>query len=201
MTAEHPEPRRLRDDDVEGAARTVARAFALHAPWAGWAFPDPSTREDAHRPLIATDIAELFIPWGEAWGIGTVAVTLWMPPASTPGAERFELRRDDPEYAAYGEREELMREFDELVESMRPGDDHWYLDTIATDPDRMGEGLGARLLEHDLALRDAEGALTALDTQSERTADYYSRFGYEVVERGRLPGEGPPILMMVREAR
>jgi ribosomal protein S18 acetylase RimI-like enzyme len=178
----------------------VARAFH-DSPWGKWAMPDESSREATYRRLLEAEIAGLFIPWGEAWILGGASVALWIPPASRPGAARFERRRGDAEYAAFGDREPLLRGFDDLVGSLRPEVEHWYLDTLATDPERMGQGLAGRLLDHGLARRDAEGVAVALDTEAEENVAFYRRRGFEVTARSRLPGDGPPIWMMLRTPR
>jgi len=76
---------------------------------------------------------------------------------------------------------DAMREGDELISSMKPDVEHWFLDTIATDPDHFGKGLGGRILDHDLAIRDAAGDACALDTHTPDNIAFYSRRGFEVI--------------------
>jgi len=198
-----PEPpgeaRRIPEREIGGAAATVARALAWHTSWAEWVLPDTATREPTLARLVAADIEQLFVPWGEAWALEDAAISLWIPPASAGAAERFRRRRTDREYAHFGRGEPAIRAFDDAMGELRPRFDHWYLDTLATEPERMGEGLGSRLLEHGLSRRDAEGIATALDTESAATVALYERHGFNVVGEAELPGGGPHAWMMVRE--
>lgn len=195
------EPRRLNADDAETAARTITRAF-LPKPWAEWSLSDPATREETLFGLAHGDIRDRFLGNGECWTIGAGAcVTLWIPAKGLPGADAFAARRDEAQYAVYGDRGAAMREADELIAELKPSQPHWYLDTIATHPGLHGQGLGGRLLDHDLAIRDEAGDACALDTHSLDNVDFYKRRGFEVTGRTMLPDGGPDLYMMLREGK
>ncbi len=189
-------PRRLEVADVDRVARVFARAFAWHEPWGDWAMPDPSDREQRIFDRFKWDLLERFIPEGECWTIGCATATMWIP----PGVEALASRRSESDYAAFGDVAEAMREGDELISSMKPDVEHWFLDTIATDPDLHGKGLAGRLLDHDLAIRDAAGHACALDTHTPDNIAFYARRGFEVIGEGRLRG-GPPVVVMFRPPR
>jgi GNAT superfamily N-acetyltransferase len=162
--------------------------------------PDPSDREERMRAVVEADIRERFLPHGDCRTIGLETVTLWIPPRDHAGAECFAARRSEEDYASYGDREPAIRAADELIRSLRPERPHWFLDTIATEPALFGRGLAGRLLEHDLAARDAVGEPCALDTHTPRQVAFYERHGFEVVGRGE-PAPGFPIVVMLREPR
>lgn len=199
--AELGDVRPLERSDLPEATRSIARAFAWHEPWGAWAMPDADGREDRLHGLIEADVIERFIPYGECWTIGGAATTLWIPPVR-PGTdtEAFGRRRGEAEYAAFGDLGDAMRAGDALISSLRPDEEHWYLDTIATDPELFGRGLASCLLAHDLALRDAAGDLCALDTHTPRQISFYERHGFEVAGEGPL-GDDLRVYMMVRPAR
>ena len=198
MSAPHEQrPRPLAEQEASDAAAVVARSFAWHEPWGAWALPDESTREEQLRLMVEEDIRARFLPLGRASTIGCLCVTLWCPPPSHPNAPAFGSRRDEAGYAKFGDRAEALRASDELLVSLRPEGDHWYLDTIATDPDLHGQGLGGRLLDHDLAIRDAAGDACALDTHTPENIGFYARRGFEVIGEGRL-GAGLDVYMMFR---
>jgi ribosomal protein S18 acetylase RimI-like enzyme len=190
------EPRRLEVADVDPVARVFARAFAWHEPWGEWAMPDRSDREDRIFLRFREDLLTRFLPEGECWTIAQRAATIWIP----PGVESLKERRSEEDYATYGDVADAMRDGDQQIRTMKPDVEHWYLDTIATDPDRHGEGLGGRLLDHDLSVRDAAGDACALDTHTPENISFYERRGFEVVGQGRLRG-GPPVVMMFRPPR
>lgn len=199
---DQPTPTLLRPEDVTKAARVIARAFAWHEPWGAWTFPDERIREDSLQRLAMVDLGREAVPAGCAWTIDAVSVAIWFPPTSHSAARFFgDGRRSDDQYAVYGKRADLVRESDALIESMRPNVDHWYLDTLATDPDRFGEGLAGRLLDHGCARCDERGEAIALDTHTERNQSFYGRRGFVEIARSRLPGDGPEVAMMLREPR
>jgi ribosomal protein S18 acetylase RimI-like enzyme len=195
------EPRPLRAEDAERAALTAARAFAWHEPWGAWALPDEKTREGRLHEMIGADIRERFLPLGRASTIDNVAVALWVPPSSDPRSAEFGPRRDEDGYEAFGAMGEGLRAADALLAALMPDGDYWYLDTIATDPAHMRQGLGGRLLDYDLAALDEVGAATALDTHTEENVGFYGRRGFEVVGTGTIPQGGPDLYVMVRPAR
>jgi ribosomal protein S18 acetylase RimI-like enzyme len=190
------DPRPLELADVEAAARAFARAFAWHEPWGEWAMPDPGDREERIFERFASDMRGRFLEYGECWTIGAAATTLWIPPNVPELAER----RNEDEYAAFGPVAEQMRAGDALIRSLRPQQEHWYLDTIGTEPALHGKGLGGRLLDHDLAIRDASGHVCALDTHTEDNIGFYARRGFEVTGEGHL-GPDISVYMMVRPSR
>ncbi len=197
------QPRPLTEADASAAAALTARAFAWHEPWGEFTFPDPSDREERMRELIEADIRERFLPYGENWTVGQeklMTLTLWIPPSDTPDAKVFARRRSEEDYATYGEREPVIRAIDDFIRSGRPSEPHWFLDTIATEPELFGRGLAGRLLAHDLELRDEAGELCALDTHTPRQIAFYERHGFEVVARGE-PAPGFPVVVMAREPR
>ena len=192
------EPRALEAGEAGRAAALIARAFAWHEPWGEWTMPDPSDREERLRALVEADVRDRFLPHGEARTIDLETVTLWIPPHDGADSETFARRRTEEDYASYGDRQPAIRAADELIASLRPAEPHWFLDTIATEPELFGRGLAGRLLADDLRRRDAAGDRCALDTHTPRQIAFYERHGFEVTGRGE-PAPGFPIVVMVRE--
>ena len=175
-----------------------ARAFAWHEPWGDWAMPDPSDREERifarfqARPARALHPLRRVLDDRRRHGDDDV------DPARGRGAgQPAAARPTTPPTARSPTR---CGPGDELIASLKPDVEHWYLDTIATDPDLHGQGLGGRLLDHDLAIRDAAGEACALDTHTADNIAFYGRRGFEVVGEGQLRG-GPPVFMMFSAGR
>jgi GNAT superfamily N-acetyltransferase len=193
------EPRRLELGDLERATSTFARAFAWHEPFYEWLMPEESTREERISALVRADIRDRFLPEGECWTIGAgAAITLWIPPLSGDGTEALAARRSEEDYAQYGRFADGLRAGDALIASLKPPQPHWFLDTIAVAPEYHRRGLGARLLDHDLELRDGIGARCALDTHTPENISFYERRGFEVAGHGPL-APGLEVYVMVRE--
>jgi ribosomal protein S18 acetylase RimI-like enzyme len=86
------------------------------------------------------------------------------------------------------------------VERHHPDDRHLYLTVLGVDPDQQGAGIGSALLAPGLELCDREGIAAYLETGKERNLAFYSRHGFQVTGRLRLPA-GPPVWLMRREPR
>ena len=194
------EPRPLELADLAAAPSTLARAFAWHEPFGEWAMPDESTREQRLGARVSADIRDRFLPDGECWTIGGACVTLWIPPLSGDGTESLEARRSESDYAEFGERADALRAGDALISSLKPPQPHWFLDTIATAPEYHRRGLAGRLLDHDLAIRDAAGDACALDTHTPMQIAFYESRGFEVIGKGAL-GPDLDVFLMLRPPR
>lgn len=86
------------------------------------------------------------------------------------------------------------------VERRHPPGRDLYLAVLGVDPDRQGAGLGSALLAPGLELCDRDGLPAYLETGKERNLAFYSRHGFRVTERMRLPA-GPPVWLMRRDPR
>src|SRR5262249_53699489 len=69
---------------------------------------------------------------------------------------------------------------------------HWYLDTIAVEPTRHGQGIGSRLLQALHARTDADGLPVTVFTFQPKNLPFYRRHGYEVVCGEEAPVGLPP---------
>ncbi len=80
------------------------------------------------------------------------------------------------------------------LENMAPG--HWYVNVLATVPDRRGQGLGGRLLAHAEGVAKDQGcpgmAIIAF-ASNPGAVRLYQRTGYDEIARRvvEMPGWGP----------
>ena len=92
---------------------------------------------------------------------------------------------------------ELLKHFD----AAHPRDEpHYYLSLLGTHPDHRGKGIGMALLEHDLALIDADGFPAYLESSNTANNHRYAGVGFEEVGQS-LPGGDPVVTTMWRPAR
>jgi len=86
------------------------------------------------------------------------------------------------------------------VERHHPREQHYYLVAIGTDPVHQGRGVGAALLAPVLTRCDAERMPAYLESSNERNVPFFTRSGFRVMHRVRVP-DGPKITLMRRPAR
>jgi len=85
------------------------------------------------------------------------------------------------------------------VERAHPRGAHMYLSVLGTEPSAQGRGVGSAVIAKGLELADAEGLPSFLESSKERNIDFYSRFGFRVIDELRLPRGGPSLWPMWRE--
>ena len=130
------------------------------------------------------------------------AVASWMAPGSWHQTTEEEFAETGPQYfeaigEKYLERGALILG---LVEEAHPREDHWYLPFIGTRPERQGQGLGSKLLQHMGERLDRDGLAAYLEASSERSRALYLRHGFEATGEITLP-DGPSIWPMWRAPR
>jgi predicted N-acetyltransferase YhbS len=74
-------------------------------------------------------------------------------------------------------------------------------DESPAHPEKRGKGIGMALLEHDLALIDADGFPAYLESSNPGNNHRYAAVGFEAVADFSLPGGGPVVTTMWRPAR
>jgi ribosomal protein S18 acetylase RimI-like enzyme len=77
---------------------------------------------------------------------------------------------------------------------------HWYLDAIAVDPARQGQGIGGRLLDAVNRRADEDDIPIVLLTLQPRNLPLYERYGYETVCGGTEKSSGLAWWGMRRQA-
>lgn len=86
---------------------------------------------------------------------------------------------------------ELCRAFIDFMVLCRrrtmAGRKHYFLELVATVQEYKGSGAGRTLLEWVCGEADREGAAVFVETNTD-IVGFYERFGFEVVERMKMPG-------------
>ncbi len=131
-----------------------------------------------------------------------VATAIWLSPGHFPPTGR-RILAGLPAYLPLG-----MLFLDRLPDLRRlipttttgPVEPHWYLEALAVDPDRQGQGVGSQVLGFGLRRADEAGFACRLQTSNERNLALYRRFGFEVRDETRPFRSGPPVWSMWRPA-
>ncbi len=193
--------RRASPADWEVVVSIITLAFADDPLWSrALARTDGSIEHHARFWKLFVEGA-LRHPW--VWlTVGGEATSVWVPPGGTEMSEEQEDRLSElaNQYlgSAAGDYLELLTRF----EAAHPRDEpHYYLSLLGTHPDHRGKGIGMALLEHDLALIDAEGSPAYLESSNPANNHRYAGVGFEEVGEFSYPGGAPVVTTMWRPAR
>ena len=180
-------------DQWPALAEVQARAFHDELPYCA-VFPHPGTR--AERLLAWFRVA---LPGAMSSGflVATTpahrALALWSPPDRLNSLRtqtraiprlvpqvwtllRVTDRADRQRAFAWG------RRIQQRERQLLP-DPHWSLDGLAVDPKHQRLGYGAVLIRDGLRRADADQVPTYLETNSARNAEFYRKFGFDVIEQ------------------
>ena len=181
--------------DWTAAIATVVAAFAAD-PVERWMWPEADTYESCFPEFVAAFGGEAF-EHGSAWGLaGAGAVALWLAPGIESDEEAVVSVLS--ETVARDKHDDLFSTLEQMA-AAHPTYPHWYLPWLAVAPPLQGRGLGAQLLEHGLAIVDADGLPAFLETPNPRTVPLYERFGFKVIATPQA-GSCPPMTSMLRAA-
>ena len=180
--------------DRQRGVATLTLAFVTD-PVARWAWPDPH-RYATYWPRFVEAFGGRAFDHDTAHGLeDCLAVALWLPPGVEPDAETvMEVSRESLSDQTFADVNGLFEQMDEL----HPSEDHWYLPLTGVDPPAQGRRLGSRLLEHALAICDADGLPAYLEATSPRSRNLYARHGFSDVGVVQA-GSSPPMWAMLRE--
>jgi GNAT superfamily N-acetyltransferase len=197
LTTVH-EVRRASPEEAGPIADMLARAFC-DDPVIEWVFPAGMRNRERKLARFFRIRVRQLLRQDAVWttpDLGGAAV--WALPGRWH-AGFFQTLEFLPVMPAMGRRlPTAMRGFD-IIEAHHPKEpEHWYLNILGTDPPQQGKGVGSRLLSAVLEDLDRDGVGAYLESSKERNIDFYSRFGFKVVEELRLP-KGPPLWPMWRD--
>jgi ribosomal protein S18 acetylase RimI-like enzyme len=165
-------------------------------PMARWSWADPKVYLEAF-PRFARAFGGKAFEQGTAHRIGHAGAALWLAPGVAPDEQEMAaLMVETISPAMAGDLGPLM----EQMGAFHPTEPHWYLPILGIDPAHQGKGLGGRLLAHQLAICDRDGALAYLESSNPRNIGLYERHGFEV--QGRIQsGSSPTMVPMLRKPR
>ncbi len=198
-------PKRATAADREQVIDCLAAAFA-NDPVMSWIGRRDAKRDRGRRAMFTFLVGKLGLPGNELWTASDYsAAALWVPPERAdmklPWWEELQMF---PTIISFTSLSGLSR-----VDAFRKAADkhhpktkpHFYLMTIGVDPRFQGQGLGSALLDANLAMIDAKGLPTYLESSNEKNVPLYKRHGYEVVNEFRPAPDGPMLWGMWREAK
>ena len=198
-TAQHT-VRTVAPVDAPAVAEAMARAF-YDDPVVAHCLPDPARRMRRLERGFELFLRRTYLRHDKTFttdGLGGGA--LWLPPGEWKLGGLETLRLLPAMARCYGgDLPRVLRVFD-FLEKRHPEEPHWYLGFLGVEPDLQGRGIGSALMQPVLARCDRERVPAYLEASTERNRRLYERHGFELVEEIRLPGDGPPMWRMWREA-
>lgn len=200
------ECRALGADEVDAAARVMARAF-LEDPLCAFMLPRRAGRERTLEKFFRVTGLPASRA-GRLYGTGTPleGVAFWQfpggPSASIPVSA---LPRLLPLlFTAYPagllRARPILAAQEELRARHAPGP-HFYLDNLGVDPEARGRGASSKLLHPVLARADARGLPVCTDTVTAANLPIYARFGFACVESRAIAATGVTLHALLRPAQ
>ena len=184
----------------ETLVEVLADAFSAD-PVMNWVLPEPALYPDFFRLLVN----DLFLPRGISHLESSErAAALWLPPEV-----RFDLPPSLSLLSLVGRL--LLRKGPKplwripqqgrLFERHHPTEPHYHLLFIGCRTSAQGQGMGSAMLKQGTAVCDEQHMPAYLESSNELNVPLYQRHGFEVIAEESLPGGGPTVWFMWREAR
>jgi ribosomal protein S18 acetylase RimI-like enzyme len=181
--------RQATPDRVDDLAALLGRTF-VDDPMIVWPF-------GADRAELVTAFFKAFnegiAARGWLWEAGDAeGVAAWIP----PGSDTAMMDIDRSVRPILAESRARHGEMWDWISNHFPPERSWYLDHIAVEPERRGNGIGTALIEHGLAFARRDGTPAFLETARPGNVAYYERRGFVSYLDEDAPGGGPHIWFM-----
>lgn len=200
--------------EVRALSRADRRAAVAAMVSAFWSYPETVhllPREQNRRHVLPryldSDCGDSLL-FGSLLGVavdGQIAgAAAWLPPEAHPVPVRRQLAQIATLLPALpwgiGAAREARR--GQTANRLRhPAEPHYFLRAVGVSPRFQGRGLGAALIEHQLARADQRGFGCYLTTANEANVSFYARFGFEVSDTYRPTPSWPTVWAMWRPPR
>ncbi|HEX8743680.1 MAG TPA: GNAT family N-acetyltransferase [Thermoleophilaceae bacterium] len=191
--------RRATLDDLDGVARSLARAFE-DDPVMEWFFPAERGRVGRIERVFRMRVRGL-LAQDEVYTTADHAGTaVWAQPGRWEMSPReglgFVLRM----LPLVRTRLPLLARGWGAIDRLHPAEPHWYLAILGTEPGARGRGVGSALMQPVLEDCDRLGVGAYLESSKESNLGFYARHGFRVTGELDLP-DGPRVWPMWRDPR
>ena len=196
FNADWPEIMRSTTADRDRIVNTIVLGFSTD-PTCRWLYPEPEQFLTHFPTLVRLFGGRAFVHNAAYHTDDYLGGALWLPPGVHPDEDG--LTALFQENFAGAMRDDVFSLFEQM-DRYHPDEPCWHLAFIAVDPVRQGNGYGAQLLKHTLALCDADRKLAYLESSNPANLSLYRRHGFEQIGTIQA-GSSPPLFPMVREPR
>lgn len=187
------------------AVEVLIKAFQ-DDPMYLYLIPDAGKRVQVLRVLWG-GLINYTLTYGEIYTTPAVeGVACWLSPGNTKITfwrmlrAGFGLARSAMKLGAEERRKffATMNYVDDLHKRLVP-EHHWYLWALGVTPELQGQGIGSRLMAPVLEKSIAEGLPCYLETDTEDNVIFYQKRGFEVANKGNVPGQDLTLWTMLRK--
>ncbi|MBD3188337.1 GNAT family N-acetyltransferase [Candidatus Bathyarchaeota archaeon] len=197
-------PRRLDEEEMAGAARTLALAFEDY-PLYRDCLPDSGKRA-ANLEILFEVLLRFGMSHGRVFaapgGLEAVLILLDMPRTRITawnmlrsGAARLFFKIG---LKFIRTQMRITKEIEALHDKHAPTQ-HCYIWVLGVHPDHQARGHGSALLSHCCKELDEKSITGYLETAVERNIPFYIKYGFELVERRVLERDSLTLFAMIRE--
>jgi len=187
-------------NDAEQLASLLSESFAQD-PMFNWIFP----RKQLYRAYFHLLIQEVYLPVGMIHTDTQMRATaLWLPPQQRfQVAPTLSLLKLAWELVYHEGLKPLgrIRQQGRIFARHLPREPHYYLQFIGASCSHQGQGLGSTLLSYGTQICDEQAMPAYLESSNLRNVPLYERHGFKVIAKEQLPGQGPTIYFMWRDAQ
>ena len=186
--------------DIDMLADILADSFS-EDPVMNWVLPSPGLYPDFFHLLVR----DIFLPRGICHiDSSERSGGLWLPPGAhfdvPPSLSiaslmvRLVLRKGLRPLARLNQQARVFQKH-------HPTEPHYHLVFVGCRKSAQGQGLGSAMLKQGTRICDEAHMPAYLESSNKLNLPLYERHGFEVISQESMPGGGPHVWFMWREAR
>lgn len=205
MSTDHLHP--IGEPEIQAAVDVLIDSFQ-HDPLWRVAVPVDGDQNRSRRALFECPL-RYGLTYGNVYASSSAleGLAAWVP-GRLADMSFWRMLRCGAIRAALGMEKESVRKLKILSNTVVPDRkrhmkdrNYWYVMVIGVRTAHQGQGIGSRLMQAITAECDGAGEPLYLETGTEANVPFYTRHGFEVIERVMLPELELPMWEMVREPR
>ena len=197
---------KLTPEDVKEAIKVAGDAFQ-DDPIMVFSYPDEEERKQ--NALYGFYMVYNYgIKYGLTYAISKnlEGIIIWLPPdkvyPSTWTMMRYgglyTIRKVGLKLKAMKRSMKVFKFEEERHRALAPFD-HWYFQNIAVKSEEQGKGYGRLLIRTMLKTVESDGLPIYVETNTEKAASIYQKYGFEVLEYTVIPETPVPLWCMLRK--
>ena len=196
------EVRKVTAADAPRLTAVLARSFD-DDPVANWFVAQDKRRARRIYDFMGVSLTKMTLPHGECYTTPDLqGGALWTPPGKWKLGVLQQLMLIPAIAKSTGwKRIPKVMAGINAVEKKHPGEPHYYLMVLGTEPELQGRGIGSQLMAPVLARCDQERVPAYLESSKEKNLPLYERNGFKVTEEFVIPDGGPKLWLMWRDPK